>query len=305
MAYGDENTKLENFDRIIPENVFQEVTSITTDQFRFLRDGGDYVDEETGGTEHFDGHLFDPVVFDDSVKEFIQLRHRLANYFDENLREDIFDYVPPQKTNQIFTPRRVVAQLKRIRRIVDAVNHALEGHRFITLAATRIAVQYGIEIVRALQPAHLRLFGVANLQVCMQCLFVRQWLVAIVIYGKRHRQFTTDLNSVNGMKLRIRARNKLGKYIYADLTGIQCIAQQSIGRTFLIIMPETVAGKTMLGRLRSHMAAFETGIEPRENNGNTTTDGSAFLKVNRLWSPNHSLFAGRCPGKHMRTVIAD
>ena len=49
MAYGDENTKLENFDRIIPENVFQEVTSITTDQFRFLRDGGDYVDEETGG----------------------------------------------------------------------------------------------------------------------------------------------------------------------------------------------------------------------------------------------------------------
>ena len=111
MAYGDENTKLENFDRIIPENVFQEVTSITTDQFRFLRDGGDYVDEETGGTEQFDGHLFDPVVFDDSVKECIQLRHRLANYFDENLREDIFDYVPPQKTNQIFTPRRVVVQM--------------------------------------------------------------------------------------------------------------------------------------------------------------------------------------------------
>ena len=111
MAYGDENTKLENFDRIIPENVFQEVTSITTDQFRFLRDGGDYVDEETGGTEQFDGHLFDPVVFDDSVKECIQLRHRLANYFDENLREDISDYVPPQKTNQIFTPRKVVVEM--------------------------------------------------------------------------------------------------------------------------------------------------------------------------------------------------
>lgn len=67
-----------------------------------------------------------------------------------------------------------VAQLKRIRRIVDAVNHALEGHRFITLAATGIAVQYGIEIIGALQPAHLRLFGVANLQIRMQCLFVRQ-----------------------------------------------------------------------------------------------------------------------------------
>ena len=139
----------------------------------------------------------------------------------------------------------------------------------------------------------------------MQCLFVRQWLVTIVIYGKRHRQFMADLNGVNGMKLRMRARNKLGKYICVDLTGIQCIAQQGIGRTFLVIMPETIAGKTMLGCLRSHMAAFETGIEPGENNGNTTTDGSAFLKVNRLWPPNHSLFSGRCPGKHMCTVIAD
>ena len=48
-----------------------------------------------------------------------------------------------------------IAQLKRVSRIVDAVNHALEGRRFITLAATRIAIQYGIEIVRALKPAHL------------------------------------------------------------------------------------------------------------------------------------------------------
>ena len=190
-------------------------------------------------------------------------------------------------------------------RIVDAVNHALEGHWFITLAATGIAVQYGIEIIGAFQPAHLRLFGVSNLQIRMQCLFVRQWLVSIVIYGKRHRQLTADFNGVNGMKLRIRSRNKLGKYICVDLAGIQCIAQQGIGRTFLVIMPEAIAGKTMLGLLRSHMPAFETGIEPRENNRNTAADGSSFLKMNRLWPPNHSLFAGRCPGKHMRTVIAD
>ena len=175
-----------------------------------------------------------------------------------------------------------IAQLKRVSRIVDAVNHALEGHRFITLAATRIAIQYGIEIVRALKPAHLRLFGVANLQIRMQCLFVRQWLVAIVTYGKRHRQLSTDFNGVNGMKLRIRARNKLGKYVCVDLTRIQRVAQTSSGGPFLVIMPETVAGKTMLRCLRSHMAAFKTGIEPRENNGNAATDGSAFLKVNRL-----------------------
>ena len=39
------------------------------------------------------------------------LRSKLANYFDESLDEDIFDYVPPQKTNQIFTPRNVVVEM--------------------------------------------------------------------------------------------------------------------------------------------------------------------------------------------------
>ena len=34
------------------------------DQFKFLRDGGDYVEEETGQTKHFDGQLFDSVVFE-------------------------------------------------------------------------------------------------------------------------------------------------------------------------------------------------------------------------------------------------
>ena len=111
MAYGDEGTTLANFDRIIPPDVFLEVTSVTVEQFRLLRDGGDVTDPETGETVHFPGQLFDPVVFDDSVREFIALRGRLANYFDESLDEDIFDYVPPQKTNQIFTPRKVVVDM--------------------------------------------------------------------------------------------------------------------------------------------------------------------------------------------------
>ena len=111
MAYGDEGTTLANFDQIIPADVFQEVTSVTVDQFRLLRDGGDVTDPETGEPVHFEGQLFDPVVFNDSVQEFITLRGRLANYFDEGQDEDIFDYVPPQKTNQIFTPRRVVTHM--------------------------------------------------------------------------------------------------------------------------------------------------------------------------------------------------
>ena len=111
MAYGDDSTTLENFDTIVPENVFKEVTGISIEQFRFLRDGGDYTDEETEDNKHFDGQLFDPVVFDDSVKEFLSLKKKLADWFDESQEGDIFDYIPPQKTNQIFTPRKVVKDM--------------------------------------------------------------------------------------------------------------------------------------------------------------------------------------------------
>ena len=63
--------------------MFREVTSVTVDQFRLLRDGGDVPDPETGEMAHF----------------------------DDTQTEDIFDYVPPQRTNQIFTPRSVVARM--------------------------------------------------------------------------------------------------------------------------------------------------------------------------------------------------
>lgn len=111
MAYGDDTVTLATFDEKVPGEVFVEVTSITLDQFRFLRDGGTYTDSETGEEKHFGGQLFDPIVFDDSVKEFLRLRQKLANYFDEKAIEDIFDYIPPQKTNQIFTPKDVVKRM--------------------------------------------------------------------------------------------------------------------------------------------------------------------------------------------------
>jgi hypothetical protein len=111
MAYGDEDTTLAHFDQIIPADVFFEVTSVTVEQFCLLRDGGDVTDPESGEIVHFEGQLFDPVVFDDSVHEFVNLRGKLANYFDDSQDEDIFDYVPPQKTNQIFTPRNVVVKM--------------------------------------------------------------------------------------------------------------------------------------------------------------------------------------------------
>ncbi|MCR4890807.1 MAG: DEAD/DEAH box helicase family protein [Lachnospiraceae bacterium] len=111
MAYGDDSVTLATFDNIIPDKVFLEVTSITLEQFRLLRDGGHYTDNETGEQREFEGHLFDSVVFDDSVKEFLALKRKLADYFDEKSIEDIFDYIPPQKTNQIFTPKDVVKRM--------------------------------------------------------------------------------------------------------------------------------------------------------------------------------------------------
>ena len=111
MAYGDDSITLATFDTIIPDNVFEEVTSITLEQFRFLRDGGSYTDKETGEEKRFEGQLFDPVVFDDSVKEFLTLKKKLADYFDDKSVEDIFDYIPPQKTNQIFTPKIMVKKM--------------------------------------------------------------------------------------------------------------------------------------------------------------------------------------------------
>lgn len=109
MAYDEGNLTLENFDKDIEDDVFKEVTSITLDEFRFLRDGGDY--EENGVKKHFGGHLFDEVVFDDAIAEFRKKRQELANYFDDAQKEDIFDYIPPQKTNQIFTPKWVVKKM--------------------------------------------------------------------------------------------------------------------------------------------------------------------------------------------------
>lgn len=122
MAYGDGERggiTLANFDAKTEAAVFKEVTGITVDQFRFLRDGGERTDPETGAVRHFEGHLFDETVFNDAVAEFWNKKTALADYFDESLSEDIFDYIPPQKTKQIFTPRAVV---RRMADLLEAEN---------------------------------------------------------------------------------------------------------------------------------------------------------------------------------------
>ena len=106
MAYGDENLRLDNLEEYIDEDVFKEVTSITLDEFKILRDG-----IQEGGEEIFPGQLFDETVFNDSVQEFLKKKKELKNYFDPSQKDDIFNYIPPQKTNQIFTPKKVVKEM--------------------------------------------------------------------------------------------------------------------------------------------------------------------------------------------------
>ena len=108
---GGRNLKLSNFDDYTPDDVFQEVTGISEEEFRFLRDGGPYTDEKTGKEMHFAGHVFDEVVFDEAIQEFLNLKEKLNDYFADASDEDIFDYIPPQKTNQIFTPKNVVVKM--------------------------------------------------------------------------------------------------------------------------------------------------------------------------------------------------
>lgn len=117
MAYGTDDNHMErmitidNFDEIVPADVFEEVTSTTLENFRLLRDGGDVKNPETGEIEHFKGGIFDPVIFNQSVIEFMKKKDQLSQYMKEDTKGDIFDYIPPQKNNQIFTPKWVVKKM--------------------------------------------------------------------------------------------------------------------------------------------------------------------------------------------------
>lgn len=106
MAYGDRNLRLANFDDYTPDHVFEEITGITEADFRVLRDGQE-VTEEDGTVIQIPG-MFDEAVFDKAVQEFLDKKEALANYFDDSQTEDIFAYIPHQKTSLVFTPRSVV-----------------------------------------------------------------------------------------------------------------------------------------------------------------------------------------------------
>jgi type II restriction enzyme len=101
-----EEITIDNFDLDIDDQDFLELTSITKEEFHKLRDG--FVYEEDGERKTFSG-VFHKYRFNASIAEFKAKKDQLANYF--TAEEDIFELIPNQKTNQIFTPKKVVQMM--------------------------------------------------------------------------------------------------------------------------------------------------------------------------------------------------
>lgn len=104
---------IDNIENTVSDAEFEEIFTekdspapFTKEDFRKLRDPGIY-HEPDGREVHFEG-FFDRYVFNAAIREFEEKRQELADYLQPGTKEDIFSYVRPLKTNQIFTPRRVV-----------------------------------------------------------------------------------------------------------------------------------------------------------------------------------------------------
>ena len=111
MAYGDDGFTLATMDSYVDDDVFVELTGIDKKMFRFIRDGGTYEFIDKEGKKQvstLDRGVIDPLVFDGACREFLRKKAEIGNPIVSDSDEDIFDYVPPQKTNQIFTPKAVV-----------------------------------------------------------------------------------------------------------------------------------------------------------------------------------------------------
>ena len=117
-AKNPKNLTIDNLEEAVSDEDFETLFNerdklhtpdrFTKADFIELRDGGDY--EENGKIVHFDG-FFEKYRFNAAIQEFEKKRQQLADYLNNQTKEDIFSYIPAQKSNQIFTPRDVVNKM--------------------------------------------------------------------------------------------------------------------------------------------------------------------------------------------------
>lgn len=112
MACKDPNTiTIDNIEDTVSDEDFEQLFTekdsepFTKDDFRKIR--GPFTASD--GTV-FEG-FFDKYTFNAAIREFEEKRKEVADYLAPGAKEDIFSYIRPLKTNQIFTPRRIVNKM--------------------------------------------------------------------------------------------------------------------------------------------------------------------------------------------------
>ena len=98
MAYAHQQMTFQNFEEKIPATDFLQVTGITRDKFRELREARD----ESGEP------VFVESAFNSAIHEFLKRKQATEHYYIGENSDDIYDYIPSQENNRVFTPKRVV-----------------------------------------------------------------------------------------------------------------------------------------------------------------------------------------------------
>lgn len=94
-AYGRNGITFDDLEKIIADDVFEQITGISKDEFRVLRKEN-YFNEDNCNV---------------AIKEFMSREETLSNYFSIGVDVDIFDYIPMQEQNRVFTPKKVVTKM--------------------------------------------------------------------------------------------------------------------------------------------------------------------------------------------------
>ncbi len=98
MAYAHQQMTFQYFEKNIPAADFLQVTGITRDKFRELRETRD----ESGEP------VFVESAFNSAIHEFLKRKRATEHYYTGENSDDIYDYIPSQENNRVFTPKRVV-----------------------------------------------------------------------------------------------------------------------------------------------------------------------------------------------------
>ena len=101
MAYGNRKMNSRNFDQFIGNEDFLQVTGLTKDEFRYLRQA-----------KSNDGEpVFNETLFDSSISQFLKDKKALAHYYLDETTDDIYNRIKSQESNRVFTSKKIVNQM--------------------------------------------------------------------------------------------------------------------------------------------------------------------------------------------------